>query len=69
MKIHHINKVNYYKPDKSLILICLAISSAASIFVFKAVFSIFNCFVDCPEFISIATKASVGLITKIASRF
>ena len=37
------------KPDKSLSLICLAISSAASRFVFTAVFSILVCFVDCPE--------------------
>ncbi len=51
------------RPDKSLNFICLEISSAASIFVLRAVFSIFICFVDWPEFISIATKASVGLIT------
>ena len=49
---------------RSLNLICLAISSAASKFVFKAVFSIFVCLVDCPELISIDTNASVGLITK-----
>ena len=43
--------------------------SAASRFVFKAVFSIFICFVDCPEFMSIATKASVGFITKYPPDF
>ena len=51
-------------PDKSLILICLDISSAASRFVFKAVFSTFFSFIDLPELISIETKASVGFITK-----
>ena len=51
-------------PDRSLSLICCAISSAASKFVFSAVFSILICFVDCPEFISIETNASVGLITR-----
>ena len=51
------------RPERSLNLICLAISSAASILVFKAVFSIFICLVDWPEFISIETNASVGLIT------
>ena len=51
-------------PDKSLILICLAISSAASKFVSKAVLSTFFCFIELPEFISIETKASVGFITK-----
>ena len=35
--------------------------SAASKFVFKAVFSILVCFVDWPELISIETRASVGL--------
>ena len=50
-------------PDRSLILICLEISSAASILVFKAVFSILDSFIDCPEFTSIDTNASVGLIT------
>ena len=50
-------------PDKSLNFICRAISSAASKFVFNAVFSIFICFVDWPEFMSIDTKASVGFIT------
>ena len=34
------------RPDKSLNFIWCAISSAASKFVFKAVFSIFICFVD-----------------------
>ena len=52
------------KPDKSLIFICLAISSAASIFVSRAVLSTFFAFIELPEFISIETKASVGLITK-----
>ena len=52
------------KPDRSLILICLPISSAASRFVLSAVFSIFIPLMDCPEFISIDTSASVGFITK-----
>ena len=43
-------------PDKSLILICLAISSAASIFVSKAVLSTFFCFMDLPELTSIDTE-------------
>ena len=47
------------KPPKSLSLHCLAISSAASTFVFKAVDSISDCFVDFPELISIETNASV----------
>ena len=51
------------RPERSLILICLDISSAASRFVFKAVFSMFISFIDLPEFISIDTSASVGLIT------
>ena len=51
-------------PARSLILICLLISSAASRFVLNAVSSIFLCLVNLPEFISIETKASVGLITK-----
>ena len=51
------------KPDKSLILICLDISSAASRFVFRAVLSTFFCFIDLPEFTSIDISASVGLIT------
>ena len=51
-------------PDKSLIFICLAISSAASRFVSKAVLSTFFCLIELPELISIETKASVGLITK-----
>jgi len=50
-------------PERSLILICLDISSAASRFVFTAVSSMFTSLVDCPEFISIDTSASVGLIT------
>ena len=37
--------------------------------VFNAVFSMLICLVDCPEFISIATKASVGLITKYPPDF
>ncbi len=51
-------------PDKSLIFICLDISSAASRLVFTAVLSIFFCLIDFPEFTSIETRASVGLITK-----
>ena len=51
-------------PDKSLIFICLAISSAASRFVSKAVLSTFFCLIELPELISMETKASVGLITK-----
>ena len=51
------------KPDKSLNLICRAISSAASRFVLRAVFSIFVCLVDCPELMSIATKASPESMT------
>ncbi len=50
-------------PDKSLILICLDISSAASRFVLSAVFSTLNSFIDLPEFTSIDTNASVGFIT------
>ena len=50
-------------PDKSLIFICLDISSAASRLVLRAGFSIFDSLVDCPEFISIDINASVGLIT------
>ena len=52
------------KPERSLILICLAISSTASRFVSKAVFSIFFCFIDLPELTSIETRASVGFMTK-----
>ncbi len=52
------------KPDRSLIFICLEISSAASILVSKAVLSTFLPFIELPEFISIDTNASVGLITK-----
>ena len=51
------------KPPKSRSLSCLATSSAASRFVFKAVLSIFRSEVFFPEFTSIATKASVVLIT------
>ena len=51
-------------PDKSLIFICLDISSTASRLVLRAVFSMFASLVDCPELTSIETKASVGLITK-----
>ena len=57
------------KPDKSLILICLAISSAASIFVSSAVLSTFLPLIELPEFMSIETKASVGLITKYPPDF
>ena len=56
-------------PDRSLIFICLAISSAASIFVSKAVLSTFFCFIDFPELTSIDTNASVGLITKYPPEF
>ena len=52
------------KPDRSLIFICLAISSAASRLVSSAVLSTFFCLIELPEFISIDTRASVGLITK-----
>ena len=52
------------KPDKSLNLICLEISSAASKFVSKAVLSTFFYLIDFPELTSIDTKASVGLITR-----
>ena len=51
------------RPERSLILICLDISSAASRLVFKAVFSIFASLIYCPEFTSTDTNASVGLIT------
>ena len=51
------------KPPKSLNLNCLAISMAASRLVFKAVFSIFLSVVFFPELTSIATSASVVLIT------
>ena len=51
-------------PDKSLIFICLAISSAASRFVSSAVFSTFFCLIELPELISIETNASVGFITR-----
>ena len=50
------------KPDKSLSFICRDISSAASRFVLTAVFSTFDSYIDCPEFISIAVKASVEFI-------
>ena len=36
-------------PDKSLILICLAICSVASRFVSRAVLSTFFCLIDLPE--------------------
>ena len=52
------------RPDKSLILICLAISSAASRLVSSAVLSTFLCLIDLPELISIDTSASVGFITR-----
>ena len=57
------------KPERSLIFNCLAISSAASIFVSKAVFSIFFCLIDFPEFTSIEINASVGLISKYPPEF
>ena len=50
-------------PARSRILNCLAISSAASIFVLKAVSSIPLSLVALPEFTSIATNASVVPIT------
>jgi len=52
------------KPERSLIFICLAISSAASMLVSSAVLSTFFCLIELPELISIDTRASVGLITK-----
>ena len=52
------------KPERSLILICLAISSAASRFVSSAVLSTFFCLIDFPELTSMETNASVGFITK-----
>ena len=57
------------KPERSLIFICLAISSAASRFVSSAVLSTFFCLIELPEFMSIDTKASVGLITKYPPEF
>ena len=57
------------KPDKSLIFICLAISSTASRFVSKAVFSTFFCLIELQELTSIETKASVGFITKYPPEF
>ena len=57
------------KPDRSLILICLAISSAASKFVSKAVLSTFFCLMELPELMSIDTRASVGFITKYPPEF
>ena len=51
------------KPPKSLSLNCLAISVAASTFVFSAVLSIFLSEVFFPELTSMATKASVEFIT------
>ena len=51
------------KPPRSLNLNCLAISTAASGLVFRAVFSIFLSVVFLPELTSIATSASVVLIT------
>ena len=46
-------------PERSLILICLAISSAASKFVLSAVSSMSLPFVDLAEFISIEISAYV----------
>ena len=57
------------RPERSLNFIWWAISSAASKFVLSAVFSIFICLVDCPEFMSIDTNASVGFITKYPPDF
>ena len=57
------------RPDRSLILICLEISSAASKLVSKAVLSTFFCFIERPELMSIDTNASVGLITKYPPEF
>ena len=51
------------RPPRSLNLNCRAISTAASKFVFNAVFSMFLSDVYFPEFTSIATNASVVLIT------
>ena len=51
------------RPPRSLILHCLAISSAASKLVFSAVSSISLPFVDLAEFISIDISASVWSIT------
>ena len=56
-------------PERSLILICLEISSAASKLVSKAVLSTFFCLIELPELISIETKASVGFITKYPPDF
>ena len=56
-------------PERSLILICLAISSAASRFVSRAVLSTFFCLIELPEFISIETRASVGFTTKYPPEF
>ena len=57
------------RPDRSLIFICLAISSAASILVSNAVLSTFLPLIELPEFISIETSASVGFITKYPPDF
>ena len=51
------------RPERSLIFICLEISSAASRLVSRAVLSTFFCLIDLPEFTTIETKASVGFIT------
>ena len=56
-------------PARSLSFACLAISSAASILVARAVFSIFLSFVALPEFTSIATKASVGFMIRYPPDF
>ena len=53
------------RPPISLIRSCLAISSAASRLVFKAVSSISDPRVDLAEFMSIDTNASVGSITML----
>ena len=51
-------------PDKSLILICLAISSAASKLVSRAVLSTFFCFIDLPEFMSIDINSGSSIKQK-----
>ncbi len=56
--------LNEIEIPREMGLICLAISSAASMFVSRAVLSTFFPLIELPEFISTETKASVGLITK-----
>ena len=57
------------RPDKSLSFSCRPTSSAASKFVLSAVSSIFRSRVALPEFTSIATKASVWLMTRYPPDF